>query len=259
MSSQYTQGLEFLNRVQEKLNDIKPETRDPSVTVEKWNSLGQEWNFLRMAVITTGEAADKAVIASRQQSARHRVDESISIHSYALRTKQANACLSHFRYVTALSNHTRAMRQHHESELLSLGNLQNHYKEDLGPQAHIVQPHQTFLDTLGRNIEAVKRTQGLEMVCMRWNQSRAAADLTQQAKNFHLTGKRLDVRKKRADKASRRAYRLRKSVAKCVKEYDHLETEVLKVQRAIQALQNVLFGSASVSASTRDGNAEQMA
>ena len=94
---------------------------------------------------------------------------------------------------------------------------------------------------------------------MRWNQLKAAADLTQQAKNFHLTGKRLNVRKKRADKACRRAYRLRKTVAKCVKEYDHLETEVLKVQRAIQALQNVLFGSPSVSASTRDGNTDQMA
>ena len=127
----------------------------------------------------------------------------------------------------------------------------------------MVHAHQTFLDSLSRNIEAVNRSQGLEMIYIRWCQLRATADLTKQAKRFHLTRKRLDLRKKRADRACSGANHLREEMAQCVREYEHLETEVLNVQRAIQDLWDMLSRSdgrdMGVSASVLDGNTDQMA
>ena len=236
MSSHYAQGLEILARVQELVNDIKLDATEHHLAVQKRHAFRHEWDSLRLALICTGEAADKAVAASNQQGTRYRTYARKLIRSINVRNRQVNACLSHFRYVTSLSNHARAVRQYHESELLSLKNFQDHYEETLGPQAHMVYPHQTFLDTLGRNIQAVKRTQGLEMVYIRWIQSRAAAHLTQQAKNFHLTCRRLDVRKRRADESCRRANHLPKKVAQCITEYEHLEMEMLNLQRAIKVL-----------------------
>ena len=236
MSSHHAQGLELLARVQELFNDIKLEATEHHLAVQNCHAFGHEWDSLRLALICTGEAADKAVAASEQQRIRYRTYAHKLIRSIHVRKRQANTCLSHFRHVTSLSNHARAVRQFHGSELLSLKNLQDHYEEALGPQAHMVHPHQTFLDTLGRKIQAVKRTQGLEMVYIRWIQSRAAADLTQQAENFHITCKRLDVRKRRAGESCRRANHLQKKVAQCIKEYEHLEMEVLNLQRAIEDL-----------------------
>ena len=218
-----------------------------------------------MALIATGEAADKAKIASKLQRARCRIHINMSHRSGGLRARQANACLSQFRYVTALSQNARAMRHIHEAELLSWGNFQTHYQESLGPQAHMVRPHQTFLDSLGLKVEAVRWHQGLDMVCIRWMQLRAAADLTQYAKNFHLTCQRLDVQKRRVDKARRRANHLKQIMVQCVSDYERLEAEVLAVQGAIQALQNTPLISisretaVSASASACDENADQTA
>lgn len=236
MSSHYVRGLELLARVQGMVNDIKLDPMEYHIAVQKCHAFGRAWDALKMALIGTGEAADNAVAASNQQRARHRAYARELMRCSEVRTTQANACLSHFRYVTALSKHARGLRQYHESELLSLKNLQDYYEEASGPQAHIVDTHQTFLDTLGRKIETVKRTHGLEMVYIRWIQSRAAADLTRQAKNFHLTCKRLEVRKRRATKEHRRAIQFQKTVAQRLTEYEHLEMEVLLVQRAVQAL-----------------------
>ncbi|KAF6218506.1 hypothetical protein HO133_005855 [Letharia lupina] len=216
MPSPYAQGLDLLARVQDQVKDIKHDAIERRVTVQRWYTLGQTWNLLRMALIATGEAADDAVAASHQQRARY--------GTYA------------HRYVTALSDHARAVSQHHESELISLDNLQEHYTEALGPEAHVVHTNQTFLNTLDRNIEAIKRRQGLEMVYIRWVQLRASADLTQQAENFHSVCSRLNVRKRRADEACRRANHLQRQVFQRVKQYEHLEMEVRNVREAIQAL-----------------------
>ena len=236
MSSHYTRGLELLARVQRMVNEIKLDPMEYHIAVQKCHAFGYVWDALKMALIGTGEAADNAVTASNQQRARHRAYARELIRCSEVRNTQVNACISHFRYVTALSKHARGLRHYHESELLSLKNLRDYYEEALGPQAHIVDTHQTFLDTLGRQIETVERTQRLEMVYMRWIQSRAAAELTQQAKNFHLTCKRLEFRKRRANKEHRRAIHLQKKVAQNLTEYEHLESEVLLVQRAVKAL-----------------------
>ena len=263
MSSPYAQGLDLLLRVQERIRNIESGATDHCITTQRWYALRQDWKHLTLALIATGEAADKAVAASSQQEAQYRACANRSICSGEFRTRQADTCLRHFRYVTALSHHARVVRQHHESELLSWRNLQAHYQEALCAQAHMVHAHQTFLDNLSHNIEAVKRSQGLEMIYVRWIQLRATADLTKQAKRFHLMRKRFDVRKTRADRACRGANQLREKMAQCVREYEHLETEVLSMQRAIQALWDVLSRSdardTAVSTSVRDGNTDQMA
>ena len=236
MPSPYAQGLDLLARVQDQVKDIKHDAIERRVTVQRWYTLGQTWNLLRMALIATGEAADDAVAASHQQRARYGTYAHRYIRGGEFRIRHANACLGHFRYVTALSDHARAVSQHHESELISLGNLQEHYTEALGPEAHVVHTNQTFLNTLDRNIEAIKRRQGLEMVYIRWVQLRASADLTQQAENFHSVWSRLNVRKRRADEACRRANHFQRQVFQRVKQYEHLEMEVRNVREAIQAL-----------------------
>ena len=238
MVSHYAQGLELLTRVQEQIDDMMTDAMNQRVTVQSWYVLGRNWNSLKMALVATGQTSDKMVNASKQERARYRTYANTAIHWVDLRNIQANSCLAHFRYVSALSQNARIVKQHHESELLSWENLREHYERDLGPDAHVVHPHQTFLSTLSRNIEAARRNQGLKMVYIRWVQIRAAADLTRQAKNFHLTRKQLEVRKRRADGARGRAYQLQEEATQRVKEYEHLEKEVLEVQSAIQALGN---------------------
>ncbi|KAL9136621.1 MAG: hypothetical protein Q9175_002181 [Cornicularia normoerica] len=235
-SSNYAQALELLTRVQEQVNDIKLEAMKDRINIQKLYAFGQNWDLLRMALNAASEAADKAVTARDQQFARHRTYAHVYVRTGQLRNRHADACLSQFRYVTALSDHTRALGQYHESELLSLANIRDHYEEALGPQAHVIPSHQTFLDTLGRDIEALKRTQGLEVVYIRWIQSRAAADLKQQATRFHLTSKRLHVRRRRAEKACKRDMYLRIKMKQHVKEHEHLKRVILNVQRTIQAL-----------------------
>lgn len=215
---------------------MKPDAMKHCIAVQRWYALSQDWNLLKMALMATSEAADKAVAASNQQSALHQAYAHKSIRSGMLRTRQANVCLSAFRYVTILSHYTRVRRQRQESELLAWANLQGHYEEALGPQADLIPSHRRFLDTLGRSIETFKRKQGLKMVCIRWVQLRAATALTQQAKKFHLIRKGLRIREKRADRAFRQADHLQKKMVQCVQEYEHLETEVMNAQRAIQAL-----------------------
>lgn len=238
MVSHYAHGMELLARVHEQINDIMTDAMNRCVTVQSWYALSRNWNSLKMALVVTGQDKDETVTASKQQRARYRTFANTAMHWGELRTTQANSCLAHFRYVTALSHRARVMKQHHESELLSWSNLREHYEGDLGPHAHVVHPHQTFLDEVSRNIEAGKRKQGLKMVYIRWVQLRAAADLTQQAKNFHLTRKHLKVRRRRADEARKRAYQLQEEATQRVKEYEHLEKEVLKAESAIQALDN---------------------
>ena len=236
MVSHYAQSLELLTRVQEQINDIMTDAMTNCVTIQSWYALGRKWNSLKMALVATGQETDETVTASKQQRARYRTYANTAMHWGELRTTQANSCLAHFRYVTVLAHKARILKRHHESELLSWETLREHYEGDLGPHAHVVRPHQTFLDKLSCNIEAGKRKQGLKMVYIRWVQLRAAADLTQQAKNFHLTRKQLKVRKRRADEARRQAYQLQEEATQRVKEYEHLEKEVQKVQSAIQAL-----------------------
>ena len=243
MSSPYSRGLELLDQVREEVNNMEPDARKHRITVQRWYALGQKWNSLRMALLATGDAADKAITARKRQRVRHTIWVNMTIRSGNIRARQAKICLRNFRHVTALSQHVRTLRQCHERELLSWRNCQDHYQGALGPHAHIVRPHQTFLDTLGQNIESVRRHQGLEMVYTRWLHLRAAADLKQNAKNFHLTCKRLSVQKRRADRETRRSRHIIQETDQCVEEYEQLETKVLDVQKAIQALQNMPLGS----------------
>ena len=96
------------------------------------------------------------------------------------------------------------------------------------------------------------------MVCIRWNQLRAAATLAHAAKKFHVARARVAARKERSLKAARRANDCQKKVARRVKEYELLEPEVMDVQRALQALEETLFGSTSaVSASVPGEKADE--
>lgn len=69
MSSHYAQGLEFLARLWEQVNDIKPDAVEHSVAVEQWNALEQTWKPLRTTFIATADVADEAMIASKRQRA----------------------------------------------------------------------------------------------------------------------------------------------------------------------------------------------
>lgn len=240
---------------------MKPDAMSHRVTVQKWYGLGQDWHSLSMALIATGEAADKAVNVSSQQRARYRAHANRFVRCSELRNEQVNACLWHFRYVTAVSNRAWALKQQHESELSFWRNLQGHHERALGPQAHMVRSHQTYLDSLRREIENVKRIQSLKIICIRWGHLRAATDLTQQARKFHLTCARLDFWKKRTVNAFRRAYHFQKESNRCIEEYEHLEKGFFEAHRAIQALRSTNRSDgkdAAVSASTQDGTAEQM-
>lgn len=235
MSSPYAQGLETLSLAQKQLNEVinAPEYH---IAEQRWSVLRQTWESLGRTLIATAQATDNAMAASMEQRARYQTHKDRCIRTKHLRTRQAKVCLSGFRYVTALSNHERTVRENHKLELLCLENLRCHYDQALGPRAHMVHNHQTFLDTIGRKIEAVERIHGLEMVFIRWVRMRAAADLTQRAGKFHLLCKRENVLKERADKAGRRAHRLQKVATQGVKDYENLKTEYLNLHKAMQDL-----------------------
>ena len=259
MSFHYLQGLDLLTRVQEQINNIKPSSTNHRPTTQTLYALARDRNSLRMALVAAGEAADKAVTAGKQQRARYKIHASMYVYSGELRISQANACLSHFRYVTALSRHVRIVKEHHESALLSWENLRDHYEGPPDPHACVPHTRQTFFST---QIETVKRTQRLETVYVRWIQLRAAADLKQQAKNFHFTRKQLDMYKRRAENTRRQAHRLQNEAIQRIKEYKHLEWEVQIVEREIQALGNKggsTGNDGAVKTSVQDENAEQVA
>ena len=236
MSSDYAKSLELLARVEEQVNGIRINAIKKRINIQRLYAFGQNWDLLRVALTATREVAEKAKSASKKQCARHRGYARKASRSGKLRSIQAKTCLSHFRYVSALSNHARALIWYQDPELISLGNLYDYYKDVLVPHAEVVDSHQRFLDTLNWRIETVKRNQKLGMVYGRWVQIQATADLKKHAKNFHLTRKRLKVRKRRADDASRRAGKLQRKVSQRVREYKYLKREVLKVQRIMQAL-----------------------
>lgn len=236
MPSHHAQGLELLVRIKQQLNETKSDGREHQVAVLKRDAFRQTWDSLTTALIATAEVADNAVAASKHQRAKWQSYAHELTRIGRLRTRQANACLARFRYVTALSNHLRAVGGYHKSELVSLENLRRHYEQALGPQTDLVRNHQTFLDNLGRKIEAVERTQGLQIVCIRWIQLRAKAVLKEEARRFHLACKGVSRWERRAEKARRRAYRLQKIATRSVKDYGHLETEFLKVKKAIESL-----------------------
>ena len=259
MSFHYLQGLDLLTRVHEQINSIKPSSTNNRPTIQTLYALARDRNSLRMALVAAGEAADKAVTASKQQRARYKIHASMYVYSGELRISQANACLSHFRYVTALSHHARIVKQHHGSALLSWQNLRDHYEGPPDPHADVPHTRQTFFNT---QIETVKRNQRLEVVYVRWIQLRAAANLKQQAKNFHFTRKQLVLYKRRAETAHRQAIHLQKEAIQRIKEYKHLEWEVQIVQREIQALGNQGGSTGrdgAMETSVQDENAEQVA
>ena len=236
MSSDYAQSLELLAQVEEQVDGVRIDATKNRINIQRLYAFGQNWDLLRVALTATREVAEKAKAASKKQSARYRVYANKASRSDKLRSIHAKICLSHFRYVTALSNHARALRRYQDTELISLGNLDDYYKEISVPHADVVQSHQRYLDTLNCHIEAVKLSQKLDMIYVRWVQIQAAADLKEHAKNFHLMVRRLKFCKRRADDASRRAGLLRRKMAQRVREYEYLKREVLKVQRILQAL-----------------------
>ena len=236
MSSDYAKSLELLAQVEEQVNGIRIDAIKNRINIQRLYAFGQNWDLLRVALTAAREVAEKAKVASKKQCARHRDYARKASRFRKLRSIQAKTCLSHFRYVTALSNHARALRRYQDTELIALGNLDDYYKDVLVPHADVVESHQRFLDTLNCRFEAVKRNQKLNMVYVRWVRIQAIADLKRHAKSFHLTVRRLKIRKRRADDASRRAGKLQRKMAQRVREYEYLQREVLKVQRVMQAL-----------------------
>ena len=236
MSSTYTQSLELLARVQEQINDLKPEVQKHCATVQKWYALSENWNSLRKALLRAGIAADKAISATKRKRLQYQIHTNMVGLSERLRTALADGCLRQFRYVTALSEHALTVTQHHGSALLSATNVRSHYEGALGIHSDVVRAHQRFLDDLGRKIEEMKRNHRLENVYIRWIRLRAAADLRQQAGRFHLTCKRLETQKVRVDEARKRVMDLRIEATQRIEEYRYLETEVLEASRAIEAL-----------------------
>ena len=236
MSSDYARSLELLAQVEEQVDGIRIDATKNRINIQRLYAFGQSWDLLRVALTATREAAERAKAASKKQCARYQGYAHKVSRSGKLRSIQAQTCLSQFRYVTALSNHARALRRYQETELISLGNLDDYYKNVSVPHADLVESHQRFLDTLNCRIEAVKRNQKLDMVYVRWVYIQATADLKKQARFFHLMVKRLKICKRRADDASRRAGKLQRRMAQRVREYEYLEREVLKVQSIMQAL-----------------------
>lgn len=256
MSSPYAQGLELLARIQEQLSDIKPR-----MTVQRLFAISENWNALKMAVIATGEVADKAVTASKQQNARHNYHANTVIYSGENRKKLAEACLDHFRYVTALSDHARAMKTHHDSVLLPWVNVQAYHEGALGPHAHVVPAHRKFLDDLERKIETIKRSQRLEIIYIRWLRLKAAANLAHQAEVFHFTCKRITYEEARAEKARRLADDLQKERCKLAREYERLESAMLGLEFDIEIAwdERVLgVGNTAVPAPTRDEYSDEV-
>ena len=236
MSSDYAQSLELLAQVEAQVDVIRIDATKNRINIQRLYAFGQNWDLLRVALTATREVAERAKAASKKQCARYRGYALKASRSGKLRSIQAQTCLNHFRYVTALSNHARALRWYQDTELISLGNLDDYYKEISVPHADVVESHQRFLDTLNCRLEAVKRNQKLDMIYVRWVHIQATADLKKHAKNVHLMVKRLKISKRRADDASRRAIKLQRKMAQRIREYEYLKREVLKVQRIMQAL-----------------------
>ena len=236
MSSQHARILEILARMQEQINDLKPDITSRRVTIQKYYTLSQTWKSLTAALVETGETADRAVMIYKRQCIIHQTHTNRHIRTGGLRNVQANACIGKFRYVLALSHHLRVVQNIHSSQLESWNNMQDHYEDSLRPQADTVRPHQTFLADLDRNVETMMRSQRLEIIYIRWLQIRARADLERQGKEFQILRKRLDVQKKRVEKECKRATYMRKEAVKCIKEYKWLETEVVGVQKTMEAL-----------------------
>ena len=234
--SSYDQGLELSIRVQKQVSDIEPDVMKHRATVQTWYALSQTWNSLRTALMATAEAADEVVHASKQQRAKYRIYANIVAFSHDFRDELADACLSHFRYVTELSQYAETVKRHHESMLLHWRYRREYYEGTLGPHPNVFRPHQSYYDALSRDLEALTRSQKLENVYVRWLRLRAAANLKKQAETFHATCKKLEMHKAKADKERKRAVELRREATQRAKDYKHLETEYVKAQIAIQFL-----------------------
>ena len=234
--SSYDWGLELSVQVQKQVSDIEPDVMKHRATVQKWYALSQNWNSLNMALMATAEAADEAVHASKQQRAKYRIYANIVAFSHEFRDALADACLSHFRYVTELSQYAETVKQNHESMLLRWRYRREYHEGTLGPHPNLVRPDQSYYDALSRDLEALTRSQKLENVYVRWIRLRAAADLKKQAEMFHSTCKKLEIHKTKADKERKRAVELRREATQRAKDYKHLEMEFMKAQMAIQFL-----------------------
>ena len=260
MSPDYAQGLELLTRVQQKIKNIKSDAMNHGVAVQKWYALSQDWNSLTAALIATSEAANKAAAANKQQRVRFRIHAKITFNTGEFRDAQADACLRHFRYVTALSQHARNVAENHAAARRSWENLHSHYEGALGLHAHVVRPHRHFLDDLGINIETRLRTQRLQTVCVRYFRLRAAANLKKQAEEFHETCKQLKCQREKKERARKRAIELQAEATRCANEYGDLEMGVLNAEMAIQALLDKSDregGERVASASGQDENYDQ--
>ena len=235
MSSSYVQGLELSTRVQKQVSDMEPDFLKHRVTVQTWYALSQTWSSLRAALMATAVTADEAVDASKHQRAKYRIYANVAAFSHNFRDDLADACLCHFRYVTQLSQYAETVAQNHESALLRLRYRREHYEGALGPHPNMsVRPHRSFYDALDRDLEEVTRSQKLESVYVRWVRLRAAADLKIQAEKFHSTCRILEINKAKADRERKRAVELRREASRWAKDYEHLETEVMKAQMVIQ-------------------------
>lgn len=261
MSTLYAQSLELLTRVQEHVDIINLDSIKSRITVQKWYALSQDWYLLRDAVIAMSEAEEKAAVALQQHRDLFYLYANEYNQTGRIRVWLADACLKFFRYVTELSHHARLVRRDHESDMLSSENFRDHYEDALGPQAHTIRSHQTFLDVIAINLRIKKRNQALEMVYVRWVHLRAAADLRRYARDFHSTRRRLEVWRRRGNRASVRLIHLNRVVDRGTKEFTHLKRETVKVQRAIQALSNVMSRpdrrTVGASTSVQDANADQ--
>lgn len=229
MASPYAQGLELLARIQEQVADMKPR-----MTVQQWYAISQNWNALKMAVIATGEVADTAVMVSRRQNARYDYQADAVLQSSKHRKIQVDACIKHFRYVTALSDKARTLKTKHESVLHSLMNVQAYYEGALAPDAHVVHNHRRFLDSLERNLEKVKRKQRLQIIALRWVQMNATANLARQAEEFHFTCRKLEIQTTKVENARKLANDLRKERRERVREYERLESAMLGLEWDIE-------------------------
>lgn len=236
MTSPYVEGFMHLVQLQKQLNEINSHTVDHRITVQTYYALSQKWNFLKTALVATGEAADQAAAASNVQRAQSLTEVRRLRRTGRIRTIQADACLRQFRYVSVLSNQARAIKQRHETELLSWTNLKAYYEDALGPQAHMVRSNRTFLDYLSCKLEKLKLKQATKIIYIRWIRMRASANLVQQARRVRLTGRRLRTLGQRAHEARARLKRLQKQTDRRVWEYEHFENEVLNMRRAIMAL-----------------------
>ena len=259
-SSPYASGLHLLSRVQEYINKIEPDAAKHRLTVQKWYVLSQRWNSLKLALIATGEVADKAKALSDKQRAQYHNYANRCFRTAALRTRQANASLRLFRHVTALSRHALTIQHRHESKLQSYHNLQEHYESALGPHTDGIHTYQRFLRDLRRRIEQVKMFHGLENVNIRWLQMRASTDLKKESRKFHLTRMRLRFWGRRVEITGKRGSRLLIEAAKRTEDYQHLDREFRSKMRAIHALwvtsRSNNRSDAGVSASTQNGSTE---